>query len=183
MSTLNNNNKNKLYSYIIILVSLFILVLFTRVQVTDIQVKKDEISINKSKEQSLRNDLNRLNEIRNKINNDNFEIDKYMVNISEDEIIDYIYSKIEQDNRTYLDWVTTIRSISMNKWDLNELWFKELTINLNLRIPSEDRMIKILDFFTWEDSKYKFFISSFSYPNVNNWSVFNVSIPLKVFYK
>jgi len=42
-----------------------------------------------------------LNEIRNKISNDDVEIEKYIVDLSEDEIINYIYSKVEQDNLIY----------------------------------------------------------------------------------
>jgi hypothetical protein len=44
-------------------------------------------------------------------------------------------------------------------------------------------MYKALDFFVSEDSKYKFFIESFSYTNVGQDSGFNITIPLKIFYK
>jgi hypothetical protein len=44
-------------------------------------------------------------------------------------------------------------------------------------------MFEILDFFVSEDSKYKFFIDSFSYPINTENSDFNISIPLKIFYK
>lgn len=179
----NFTKNNKIYWYLLILISLFILVLVTRTQISSLQIQKDEISINQSKEISLSQELTRLNEIRNKISNDDIEIEKYIVDLSEDEIINYIYSKIEQDNLIYSWWIVEVRNISMSKWDINEMWFNEITLNLSLRVPSEDRMIKILDFFTWDKSKYKFYISSFNYPSSRtNW-VFNVNIPLKIFYK
>jgi hypothetical protein len=58
-----------------------------------------------------------------------------------------------------------------------------MSIVLNLRVSSEDRMYKVLDFFVKEDSKYKFFIDSFSYLNNAQDSSFNITIPLKIFYK
>jgi hypothetical protein len=60
-----------------------------------------------------------------------------------------------------------------------------MSIVLNLRVSNEDRMYKILDFFIKEeeDSKYKFFIDSFYYPNNIQDSSFNITIPLKIFYK
>lgn len=179
----NFTKNNKIYWYILILISLFILVLLTRTQIYSVQVKKDEISINQSKELSFRDELNRLNDIRNKISNDDNEVEKYIVEVSEDEIINYIYSKIEQDNLIFSWWIVEVRNITMTKWDINELWFNEVSVNLSLRVPSEDRMIKMLDFLTGDKSKYKFYITSFNYPTSRNNSVFNVSVPLKIFYK
>jgi hypothetical protein len=80
-------------------------------------------------------------------------------------------------------WVVTIRSVSLKEWKVNEIWFNEAEVTLNLRVPSEDKMYKILDFFVSEDSKYKFFINSFSYPSNTQNSDFNITIPLKIFYK
>jgi hypothetical protein len=44
-------------------------------------------------------------------------------------------------------------------------------------------MYNILDFFIKEDSEYKFFIDSFYYPGNIQDSSFNITIPLKIFYK
>jgi len=71
----------------------------------------------------------------------------------------------------------------MSEWKLNEIGFMESTIMLNLRIPTEDRMFKILDFFIKDGSKYKFFIDSFTYPKLDSESSYNITIPLKIFYK
>jgi len=178
------NSNNKIYWYIIILLSLFILVLVTRNQISDIQVKLDEKEIKEVELQSKRDELQKLNDIKTKLETQDNDIDKYINEVKEDEIINYIYSKIEEDNLKYSDWVSTIRSLSISKWELNEIWFYESNISLNLRVPSEDRMFKILDFFIKKDSKYKFFIESFNYPKTDSESgSYNVTIPLKIFYK
>lgn len=178
------NKNNKLYWYIIILVSLFIVVLFTRNQISTMQVKLDEKEQKEIELQIKRDELQKLNDIKSKIETEDTDINKYINKISEDELISYIYSKVEEDNLKYSDGVTTIRSLSITKWELNEIWFYESNINLNLRVPSEDRMFKTLDFFIDKDSKYKFFIESFNYPKTD-WETgsYNVTIPLKIFYK
>lgn len=181
--TITNTN-NKIYSYIIILLSLFILVLFTRNQISSLQVKLDEKEMKETELQSKRDELQKLNEIKLKVNSKDNWIDKYINKVKEDEIISYIYSKVEEDNLKYSDWISTIRSISITEWKINEIWFYESLITLNIRVPTEDRMFKILDFFVKEDSKYKFFIESFSYPKkVEAESSYNITIPLKIFYK
>jgi hypothetical protein len=50
-------------------------------------------------------------------------------------------------------------------------------------MPNEERLKNILDFLTSTKSKYKFFISSFSFPYGDIEGNFNVSIPLKVLNK
>lgn len=180
--TITNKN-NKLYWYIIILFSLFILVLFTRNQISSLQVKHDEKSQAKIELENKRQELQILNDIKIKVEQEWNGIDKYINKISEDELINYIYSKIEEDNLKYTDWVSTIRSLTITEWELNEIGFYESNISLSLRVPSEDRMFKTLDFFVKEDSKYKFFIDSFSYPKKWLDSSYNITIPLKVFYK
>lgn len=178
-----SNKNNKIYWYIIILVSLFIFVLFTRTQFTNMQVKLDEKEQKEMDLQAKRDTLQKLNDIKTKVELKDNNIDKYINSVNEDELINYIYSKIEEDNLKYTDWVSTVRSLSITKWEINEIWFYESTINLNLRVPTEDRMNKILDFFIKEDSKYKFFIDSFTYPKIENEWSFNITVPLKFFYK
>lgn len=179
------NKNNKIYWYIIILISLFIFVLFTRNQISSMQFKFDEKEQKEIALQTKRDELQKLNDIKTKVNSEESGINEYISNFSEDELINYIYSKIEEDNLKYTDWVSTIRSLSMTKWKLNEIGFMESTIILNLRVPTEDRMFKILDFFIKDDSKYKFFIDSFAYPKLDleTESSYNITIPLKIFYK
>jgi hypothetical protein len=183
MSTKNN----KIYSYILLLISLFVLVLFTRWQFTNLQISFDEKEQAEINLQSSRDEVSRLNKIETELNSSDVNISKYLNNVTEDNIIDYVYSQIERDNISSSDWIISVRSMSLQEEKTNEFWFKEIWIILNLRVPNENRMYRILDFFVWENSKYKFFIESFSYSNNNTSNVsdsgFNITIPLKVFYK
>ena len=181
METINSNSK--IYWYLIFLLSLFIIVLFTRDQISNFQFNREEIKANSTIEQEKRDEIQRLNDIKQKLLSSDEDISKYLIDFNEDDIIDYIYWRVEFDNSKNSDWLTVVRSISISEPVLNEMWFRESNISLNLRFPSEDRMLSMLDFLTSSDSKYKFFITSFSYNgNISDWG-FNITIPLKVFYK
>ncbi|MDR2640393.1 MAG: hypothetical protein LBC61_03595 [Candidatus Peribacteria bacterium] len=65
---------------------------------------------------SARNEVSRLNEIESKLNESSSgttssgtisdiraNVNKYLNSITEDDIIDYIYSQIERDNKSSLD--------------------------------------------------------------------------------
>ena len=182
MTTINNKN-NKIYSYIIILISLFILVLFTKSQFEKIQVSLDEKNIEQSNLENARNKVQRLNDTEAKLAKESDIVAKYTTKFSEDELISYIYWEIEKQNMWWENWIVSVRSLSIQEWLTNELWFNESNIILNLRVPSVERMKSTLDFFISEDSKYKFFIDSFNVPTSTPETWFNISIPLKVFYK
>lgn len=182
MANINNKN-NKIYSYIIVLIWLFILVLFTKSAFDKIQISADEKRIEEAKLQTARDKVQKLNEIEVKLNEEADTISKYMENFSEDEMIDYIYNEIEKKNMGWEKWIVVVRSLSIKEAVVNELWFSEVNLTLNLRVPTIERMRDTLDFFTSEDSKYKFFIDSFSLPSTIAESWFNITIPLKVFFK
>jgi hypothetical protein len=101
--------------------------------------------------------------------------------VKEDEIIDYLYSYIEETNRR--NWITLIKNISISNPKKTEIWFNETDINLTLTIPNEKKLKTILLFLTSSKSKYNFFINSFNYPyGKNDWD-FTVTLPLKLLYK
>ncbi len=189
-----NNNYNKILSYVLVLLSLFIVVLFTKDYIFDMQANLD-LKDSKTKEiEEKREEFKKLTDIKNKLKKEwNTEISKYANTPTEDEIIDYIYSMVEDGNLwktvPISHWLATIKSISMTKWKKNELWFLESDISLSLSVQKESRMKDILNFFVSEKSKYKFFIDSFSYEKpkisdvISNNSSIDIIIPLKVFYK
>lgn len=175
------NQKNKFISYVLILLSLFIIVLFTKDEISMIQENSDLRDSYKIQLDDKKTKLNEINEKRNMLNNSSENIDKYDLVIKEDEIIDYLYSYIEETNRN--NWVTIIKSISISDSHDTELWFKETLIDLNLLVPSEEKLKKILDFLTSAKSNYNFFITSFNYPYWEiDWN-FEVTIPLRILYK
>jgi len=180
MAFLDKNNK--FVSYLIILLSLFIVVLVTRVQIMTLQENLDvkEIKtneLNDKKEQ--RDDLDR---IKAKLKSDDSKVGKYLTAFNEDELIDYIYSYIESTLSTE-GGITEVKNISFTEWEKNEIWFTESNIIIKLRVPNVEKMKNILDFLTDSESKYNFFVDSFTYPNVDTESSFNITIPLRVLYK
>lgn len=172
---------NKFVSYLIILLALFILILVTLNQYKVLQENLDNNYNIKTKIDEKTEIINKNDEIRSKIKEDISYTEKYLVDIKENEIIDYIYSYIEKSDSP--DSRINIKSIDITEWKKNELWFLESNIKLSLQVSNEKTLKRLLDFFTSKDSKYNFFITNFNYPNDwREWS-FNVEIPLKIFYK
>lgn len=179
MSVYNKNNK--FISYLIILSTFFIVVLFTKDEILMIQENRDLRDTYNIKLEDKKTQLTEINDKRLMLSKSSENIDKYDVNIKEDEIIDYFYSYIEEINKR--NWVSIIKSISISNPKDTELWFRETTINLELLVPSEEKLKRILEFLTSPKSKYNFFISSFTYPYGEiKWN-FNVTIPLKILYR
>lgn len=175
------NKDNKFISYIFVLISLFILVLFTKDQVMLIQENLDVREVNNIELTTKVDRLKELNDLKIALENSTENIDKYTAEIKEDEIIDYIYSYIEKTN--WVNGITIVKSLSLSEPEDTEIWFKESNVVLNLMVANEDKLKEILNFLTSKESKYNFFITSFNYAYWNsNWNL-SISIPLKILYK
>ena len=176
-----NISNNKFFSYILILLSIIIIFIFIKDIIFNIQSNLD---INEKYSLDLKNkkqELNKLSQLKNNIKGNNKDIDKYLLDIKEDEVIEYIYSYIESINNE--NGSVIIKDISISEPKNTDIWFRQTDINLNLVVSNEKKLNNILFFLTKEDSKYNFFIKNFSYPYWKiNWS-FSVVIPLKVLYK
>lgn len=172
---------NKFVSYLILLFSLFILFLLTLKQYENMQVNFDKKSELETEINEKRNTIKKYNDISEKIKIDDKILKKYLTNIHEDELIDYIYSYVENSNTD--ESVIEIQNLSISKGIKNELGFNQTNLDLSLIVSNEDTMKRILDFFASPSSKYNFIIDNFSYPNDWRTKSFNVNIPLKIFYK
>lgn len=173
------NKNNKFVSYLIVLISLFILVLFTKNIIKDIYQNKDLRETYRSTLKEKETKLNTLNDLKAKMSSDLDEVNKYNVEVKENELVDYIYWYIDRTNGR--DWFTYIKSVNITKSVENELWFKETNIDLNLRVPSEEVLVKILDFLVSSKSKYNFYLTSLSFPYwKENAGYLDVTIPLKL---
>lgn len=179
MTFLEKNNKFN--SYLIILLWLFILVFFTRTQITAFQENSETKEIKQIELDNIREKHKKLNKQSEELVNDTTIVEKYLVTINEDELVDYIYWYIEILNRG--SDITYINSLSVSEWKKSEIGFLESKISLNLNVPSEIKLKTILNFLTKQDSKYNFYIESFNYPKVDPSRSFNINIPLKVLYK
>jgi hypothetical protein len=104
-----------------------------------------------------------------------------LVEVKEDEVIDYIYSYVEWINSE--KGIINIKSIRFSEGKKNELGFLESDVQLSLVVSDEDMLLRFLDFLVSPKSQYNFFIDNFSYPNDGRTWSFSVNVPLKIFYK
>lgn len=175
------NKNNKFVSYLVFLLSLFVLILFTNDIFSKIQENKDSVQKYNTELEAKKNSLKELNDLKIKLNNSDIDIEKYNIEISDSEIMDYIYSNIEKLSST--DWIIIINNILI--WDTRktEIWFKETVINISLKIPNEKKLKEVFNFLTSKDSKYNFILWSLSFPYWNLNSDFNINIPLRILHK
>ena len=186
---------NKFISYLILLISLFVIVLFTKDQFNVMQEKLDSKNTYNKELKLKREKLDSINKIKNELNSNNGaekssefkEVEKYNISFSENELIDYFYGYIESlesiDSKGLKAQELVIKNINFSEWIKNELWFIESNINLNISVLDENAMLKFIDFLTDEESKYKIFIETFSYPNNKKEWWLDLVIPLKLFYR
>lgn len=179
MNSLKNNNK--FVSYLIILLSLFILFLFTFKQYEQVQInldKKDNLELEKQEKLKI---IENNKAIESKLKNDENITKKYLADVSENAIVSYIFDYVESYNTDTSK--IQITDITLTKWTKNDLWFLESDINVSANVSNFETMKRFLDFFVAPNSKYNFLIDNFTFPNDwREWS-FNVSIPLKIYYK
>lgn len=173
--------ENKFVSYLIILISLFILFIVTLDQYKIVQENLDNNSNLQAESDQKMDQVKKNDEIRSKIKKDENLTNKYLISIKEDELIDYIYTYVYNTDSS--ENSIKIKGISISESKKNELWFLETDIVLSAKVSNEKTMKRLLDFFVSENSKYKFFIDNFTYPNDWRTWEYTLDIPLKIFYK
>jgi uncharacterized protein YdcH (DUF465 family) len=156
-------------------------VLFTRGEYEKLQSNLDIRDTHAAKLIEKKEELNRLNKIKADINSDSTEYMKYVTEIKEDELIDYIYTYVESTNSE--KGIINIKNINISEPKKNELGFTQTDLAIQIIVSNEATMNKFLDFLTSPASQYNFFLDSFSYPNDGRKGAFSVNIPLKIFYK
>ena len=206
------NKNNKFLNYFLILLSLILLVFFAKPQYSVLQenldtkqtltsnlgnLNKKHLELDSLKNDILLYDQNKFDEIDKKIKSSSWaserskferivNIKKYLNSVNEDEMLRYIYSYFEDQN-SLNQGTGSIESIitgfSLSKPKVNEFWFRESSLNLSLYLANENDLIKFMDFLLSNNSKYKFFFNSLSYPIEKPEESFVLNFPLRVFYK
>ncbi len=175
-------NNSKFVSMFLVLLSLFIFVFFTKWYYSDLisslSVQEDNKTLHAR--QLVEMDIleKKQKELKKLDGSNNSEIWKYLQQFNEDEIIREIYSYSTNYSK---NGGMKIISINMWEWKKNELWFKQSNISISARVENKAVMIDFLDFLI-QDSKYKFYINSFTIPKDKD-KFFNIQIPLTLFYK
>lgn len=176
-----NNSKYKLFSYLFILLTLFVIFLFTKniyFEISSNKAIKEELT--KALEDKNK-ELQKVNKIKTDIDTwkyNDLNLDKFLITFDEDDLIDYFYSYAQKNSSKF-----EINSLSFQKWEPNEFWFTEWTINLSATFLNEKTMLEVIDNLIINSSKYNFYILSFSYPMWNTSWPITLSIPIKVLYK
>jgi len=168
----------KTISYLLIILSVFLLFFIITGQYSKVQEKLDNKNSLKNKLTNKVEELTALNKLQQLLKENSKEITKYTINFSEDKIIKYIYDYAFDQSHSKI----AIKNIYFSKWKRNELGFLESNINLNIRVENEQSMLDFLNFLLKKDSPYKFFINKFNYPYDNREGSFDINIPLKLFY-
>ena len=185
---------NKFWSFILIVIWLFILVLFTKDQVFDLQYVSAERETLISKREQKTKEHSNLSNISKEIKKWEIkELDKYSTPLKEGELLEFVYKVVDKINSTWTNKVT-INNLSLTNAKLNNMQFLESNVNLSLTVPNEKKLTQVIKELM-EAKQYKFFITNLSYnsenaENKDNQSSdlssvsqgFQVVIPLKVFY-
>ncbi len=183
---LKNNNNNKFISYLIFLIAFFILVFFTRVYFSQMQVNLDDASTSKSDLQAADQELQKLDTLKNNFDSNQDElsqkVSKYTVDFDSDKLFDYIYSYVNKVNSWWRDNIE-MKGLTYTPWEPGDLWFLEWSLTLSARFSSQRALLAFLDYLIDPESEYTFVIDSFSYPNFWKSGPFQVTIPLKMYYK
>lgn len=184
MSILQKNNK-----FLVLLIGLFaffILIFFTKNFYNELQSNLDDNNTKKEKLENLDSKLDELNKLKIDLNDKTKEITKnlkkFTGDFSEDKLILYINNYIEETNKSSGEIVLFLDSISFSAEKKSELWFKEVSIDLRMKISDKNFLNNLLDYLTWDENKYSFFITDFSFPIEKSWP-YKVNIPLKMYIK
>lgn len=171
---------NTFISYLIILVSLFILILVTKNQIFNLVEQLDQKEASLKEYEDTKVELVRINKLKTQWKDTSGEVDKYMIDLSENELIDYFYGY--SDNIESSDEIK-FKSISFTEWKENEIGFNESNISLTIMVANEMVLKNFISHLLSEDAKYKFFVDSFSFPN--DWREWGyiINLPLKIFYR
>ncbi len=177
---MNNTAKYKFLTYLFLLLSIFVVFLFSKDFYLNILENNKQKEVLAQKLEEKKSEYEKISTIKTNIDTwkvENIDFDKFLSTFSEDELTDYFYT-YANSNKTKLK----IESISLTDWMLNEFGLKEAKVELNTTFNSEKDMIDMINFLI-NSQKYNLYIHEFNYPLWStNWQ-FSVTIPLKVLYK
>ena len=168
------------------LFAFFILVFFTSNLYSDLQWNLDENKDLKNQLEKLDTKLDKLNTLKNNLDNGSWEdskiIKKFNSSFSEDEIILYINDYVEAVIKEDKNVVLSVENISFSENKKSELWFNYRDINLKMKVASRDYLENVLNYLTSDINKYSFFIDNFNFDIEKSWP-YTIEIPLRMYTK
>lgn len=178
-----NKKDNKFISLVIVLISLFILVIFTKNMYYTMQENLDIKNNLETDLQEKNSDLRELETLEKELKSwdKKEEISQFLKTFSEDEILVYLNEYVQELNSS--SGAMIINGLTFKDEIQSELWFKEVWLTISAKVSDKQTLKTFLEFLTNKNSKYSFFLTDFSFPNNDKPWIFSVSIPLKLFYK
>lgn len=176
---------NSFYAYILILLSFFIILFFTRNIYDEIQVLLDNTQQTGIELSALETQHEQLTQLRKRFDNSEDEILEeiqwFTWEFSDKDILEYIHSYAEKTN-AWNDKIV-IRDIVLSENEVSDIGFRKAKITVSAVFSSETTLFNFMNYLTGGTGKYKFYINNFSYPmNKVGWSI-QVSVPLNLYYK
>ncbi len=174
---------NKIKNLTIFLLTIFILLFFTKSAFYNMN---ELLDINNKNTQKVKNIVTQLNSLQ-KLEQDlkSWKKDKsikyFMVSPNRSDLIQYFYDYSEDISNAWNSLF--ISNITFSKPSKSELGFMKENINLVVTISNKNVLNAFLTKLTSDRSEYRFFIPSFSFPNDNRNSWYTVTIPLILLYK
>lgn len=181
--------ENSFYAYVLMLLAFFILLFFTRNIYSETQIVSDELEQKNINLTSLESEHKELSALKKKF--ENFEgewenelkdeIKGFSGDFSDSDILEYIHSYVQKENED-VDQIL-IRTITIGEAKKTDIGFNSSRIVVDAVFSSEGALFDFIDHHTNGTGKYKFYISSLSYPMNKTGGKLQVSIPLTLYYR
>lgn len=109
-------------------------------------------------------------------------VSKYTIDFNPNNLFNYIYTYVDSVNSSGQGTIV-MRGLTFNEGTLGDLGMYEWELSVTASFSSQRTLLGMLEYFVSADSQYTFFIDNFSYSNFGQDGSFQVTIPLKLFYK
>jgi len=161
-------NKNT-FSILLFIIAVWILIFYTKWLYSNNNLIKIDINAANTQSDALTKkldelkaiskkyeDLKTIDKIKRRWDDSWITIDKYIPNLWEDKII-----KILTDNE---DWIIINEIIFKNAKTLVD-WLNILLIDVEFKSRNSDEISRFLEYLTWDNAKYRFFVESIEFTN------------------
>lgn len=176
---------NSFYTYVLMLLTFFVLLFFTRNIYSDIQISTDEHEQNTIALEKLEKEHKELTQLRKKFDSDEDvikeEIAGFSGELSDKDILEYLYSYAQKINEGNGELI--IRSISIDGGWKTDVGFQKANIKMDAIFSSESTFFAFLNYVTSGSGKYKFYTTQIDYPMNEVAGKIQISIPLTLYYK
>lgn len=178
---MDNNAKYKFLTYLFLLLSVFVLFLFSKNIYSEILQNNKEKQVLLQKIEEKNQEYASVAKIKSDIdagNIENADFEKFLSDFSEDEVVEYFYAHA---NTNKTKW--SIESLSLSEGSFNEFGIKEARIDINAVFATEKDLMDVISALILNSPKYNLYIHQLNYPMGSVSGPISVSLPIKLLYK